>query len=198
VTQQINLLIEKQRRPVISSERALIALGLLLVASLAYAMVERNKTARVQEAVKSGEARLVGERASVKAMQDKLAERPNADQLNAEVAYLNELASNKQRVLQELRVGGGGSESGYYDHLVSLAKVSENGVWVIGLSISNSGTRMAIEGRALSAEPVVHYAQRLNEQFEPYGVRFSTLEIASQSVTNDRGSTVQIVKFSLR
>jgi hypothetical protein len=197
MSQQINLLIEKQRRPVISAERSLIALVLLLVASVAYAMVERNKTSKVQEAVKSGEARLKGERASLKAMQDSLAQRANPDELNVEVAYLAELAANKQRVLQELRLGGAGSEAGYYDHLLTLAKVSENGVWVTNVSISDAGTRMTIEGRSLNSEAVIRYSQRLNEQFAPFGVKFSTLEVSQQSLGTERNA-LPVVRFVLR
>jgi hypothetical protein len=197
MSQQINLLIEKTRRPVISAERSLIALALLLLASLTYAMVERSKTSKVQDAVKSGEARLKGEQASLKAMQDMLAQRPSPDALNAEVAYLGELAANKQRVLQALRAGGMGSEAGYYDHLLALAKVSENGVWVVSVSIADSGTRMRIDGRSLTSEAVVRYAQRLSEQFAPFGVKFSTLEVSSLPITGERG-VLPAVSFILR
>ena len=197
MSQQINLLIEKQRRPTISAERSLIALALLLVASLTYAMVERNKTSKVQDAVKTGEARLKGERASLKAMEDRLAHRPKPDSLNAEVAYLSEIAANKRQVLQELRAGGIGSEAGYYDHLLALAKVSENGVWVVSVNISDSGKRMSVEGRSLTPEGVVRYAQRLSEQFGPFGVKFSALEVSSQPTGGSRG-VLPTVKFVLR
>jgi hypothetical protein len=197
MSQQINLLIEKLRRPAISAERALVALSLLLAASLTYAMIERNKTSKVQDAVKSGETRLVGERASVKAMEDRLANRPKPDELNKEVAYLTDLATNKQKVLEELRSGGAGSEAGYYDHLVALSKVSENGVWIMGVNITDAGSRMVIEGRALTPDAVVRYAQRLNEQFAPFGVKFSTMEVTSLAISNDK-TVMPVVKFILR
>jgi hypothetical protein len=197
MSQQINLLIEKARRPIISAERSSIAIALLLLASLAYAMVERNKTSKVQEAVKSGEARLKGEQASLKALQDRLAQRPSPDALNAEVAYLGDLAANKQRVLEELRKAGMGSQGGYYDHLLALAKVSENGVWIVTVSITDSGTRMRVDGRSLTPEAVVRYAQRLSEQFAPFGVKFSTLEVSSQPITGERGA-LPAVSFVLR
>jgi hypothetical protein len=179
VTQQINLLIQKQLTPKVSAERTLIALALLLAASLTYAFIERRQTSKVVETATRGAAQLTAQKAAVKMLEKRLAQRPKGDELNAEVTWLRELAANKQRVLETLRAGTGGSDAGYHAHLVALARVSENGVWLNSLRISDAGTKVILAGQSLSQEAVIRYAQRLNEQFAPFGAKFTSLDITA-------------------
>jgi hypothetical protein len=179
MTQQINLLIQKQLKPRISAERAIIALVLLLAASLTYAFIERRQTSKIVESADRGAKQLVAQKAAVKLLEQRIATRPKGDELNAEVAYLRELSASKQRVLEALRAGTGGSDAGYHGHLVALARVSENGVWLSGLRISEGGTKVSVTGRSLTQEGVIRYAQRLNEQFAPFGAKFTTLDITA-------------------
>jgi len=197
VSQQINLLVQKQRRPAVSAERTAIALALLLAASITYAFVERNKTAKVIESVKQSEAQVAKEKTSLKALEQKLAERPKPDALAAEVSYLKEVAANKRRVLEALRSGSGGSESGYHAHLVALARISENGVWLDRVQISNAGKSIVVAGSSLNPEAVLRYAQRLNEQFAPLGARITTVEIAAAGPAGPARGLPPIVNFNL-
>ena len=197
MTQHINLLIQKQRRPAISAERTIIALGLLLAASVTYAFIERNKTAKVVESVTKGTAQLAKEKASLAALEQQLAKRPKPGELEAEVAWLKELAANKQRVLEALRTGSGGSDSGYYAHLVALARISENGIWLNNVRISDAGKSIVIGGSSLNPDAVLRYAQRLNEQFAPFGAQFSTVEISTPAPSGPNTGP-SIVHFNLR
>ena len=197
MSQQINLLIQKQRRPAVSGERTAIALALLLAASLTYAFVERNKTAKVFETLKRTQAQVAKEKVSLKALEQKLAERPKPIQLAAEVAGLREIAANKRRVLETLRTGIGGSESGYHAHLMTLAKISENGVWLDRVQISNAGKSMMVAGSSLNPEAVLRYAQRLNEQFGPIGAQFTTVELSTPFSADPARGLPPIVNFTL-
>jgi hypothetical protein len=183
MTQQINLLIQKQVKPRVSGERALIALVLLLAASLTYAFLERRTTSKVVESADRAAKQVASQKAAVKLLEERIAKRPKGDELNAEVAYLRELAASKQRVLETLRAGTGGSDAGYHAHLVALARVAENGVWLSGLRISEGGTKVSVIGRSLTQEGVIRYAQRLNEQFAPFGAKFTTLDITAPVTT---------------
>lgn len=179
MTQHINLLIPKQVRPAVSAERTLIALGLILAASLTYAFIVRKDTSKVVEKANVAEAQLAAQKKAVKALEQRLAQRPKGEELNAEVAWLREVAANKQRVLEALRAGSGGSEAGYHAHLVSLARVAENGVWLNGVRISEAGTKVIVSGHSLTQEGVIRYAQRLNEEFAPFGAKFTVLDITA-------------------
>ena len=179
MTQQINLLIQKQVAPRVSAERTVIAIVLLLAASLTYAFIERRQTSKVVETADRVAKQVAVQRALVKTLEEKIAKRPKGDDINAEVAYLRELAASKQRVLETLRAGTGGSDAGYHAHLVALARTSENGVWINNMRISEGGTKVSVSGQSLTQEGVIRYAQRLNEQFAPFGAKFTTLSITA-------------------
>jgi hypothetical protein len=61
--------------PGISSERALIRPRAPAAASLTYAMIVRNRFQQLQDALKSGEARLVGRKSCDQGMEARLAQR---------------------------------------------------------------------------------------------------------------------------
>jgi hypothetical protein len=183
VSQQINLLVKKQERPAVSAERTSIAIALLLAASITYALVERKQTAKVVDSANRMQAQVASQKAALKTLEEKIAGRPKGEELATEVAWLRDVAAGKHRVLEMLRAGSGGSESGYHAHLVALARISENGVWLSQVQISEAGTRISVAGGALDPDAVVRYAQRLNEQFAPFGAKFTTLEMTAPSAT---------------
>jgi len=99
-----------------------------------------------------------------------------------------------------LRSGGGGSE-GYSGHLTTLARISEDGVWLTGVKIGNAGKTVSLAGRSLRHESVLRYAQRLNEQFSAYGVQFTAVEltpdVAIEGAAGTAGPALSPVAFKL-
>lgn len=186
MSQQINLLVQEAIAPELSALRALIGLGVMLAAFLGYAAFAWLGTARLGDTVAQSDAEVAAERVALQALEQKLAARPKLADILAQIDAHDALASESQEIANLLRGGGGGSE-GYSGHLTTLARISEDGVWLTGVKIGNAGKSVSLAGRSLHHESVLRYAQRLNEQFSPYGVRFTAVEL-TPDVAREGGS----------
>lgn len=200
MSKQINLLAQAQAGPALSALRALIGLGLMLAAFLGYAAFAWVGTARLADTVAQSDAQLATEKAAVKALEQKIGARPKLADIVAQIDALKAQADESQAILNLLRGGGGGSES-YSGHLTTLARISEDGVWLTGVKIGNAGKTVSLAGRSLRNESVLRYAQRLNEQFSAYGVQFSavelTPEVAKEGAAGAAGPALSSVAFKL-
>jgi Tfp pilus assembly protein PilN len=200
VSKQINLLAPAQAAPTLTALRALIGFGVMFVAFLGYAAFAWFGTTRLGDTVAQSDAQLAAEMATVKALEQKIGARPKLADIVAQIDALKAQADESQQMLNLLRSGAGGSE-GYSGHLATLARISENGVWLTGVKIGNAGKTVSLAGRSLRQESVLRYAQRLNEQFSAYGVQFSAVELtpefAKESATGAAGPALSSVVFKL-
>ena len=183
MSKQINLMMRAQAAPEISARRALIGFGVMFAAFLAYAALASFGNARLEESVDQGNKQIAREKAAVKALEQKLGERPKVAAILAQIDALKPQADESQAIMNLLRGGGGGSE-GYSGHLTTLARISGDGVWLTAVKIGNAGKSISLAGRSLGNEPVLRYAQRLNEQFSANGVQFSAVELTPETATS--------------
>lgn len=181
MSQQINLLVQEQRGPVLSALRSLIGLGAVLLVYLAYTAYAWIGSVQLGDTVEQSNAQLAAERATLKDLEQKLGARPKLADLLAQIDALRAPAEESRQVIDLLQTGGGSSRDGYSGHMAALARISEDGVWLTGISIANGGRTMRLEGRSLRADAVMRYAQRLNEQFSAYGAQFTSLELTPGS-----------------
>ena len=185
MSRQINLLSQVQPSPGLSAIRALGGLGIMLAAFLGYAVFASFTTTRLAETAAQGSAQLAAEKATLKALEQKIAARPKPADIDAQIGALKAQAAESQQILSLLRDGAG--SEGYSGYLTSLAQVAEDGVWLTGIKIGNAGKTVDIAGRSLRQESVLRYAQRLNDKFSAYGVQFSGIEL-TLGVAKDDGS----------
>ncbi len=181
MSQQINLLVHEQRAPALTALRALIGLVVMLVAFLGYGAYAWLGTARLGDTVAQSNAQVAAEKATLQALEQKLGARPKTADLDAEIKALTAQAAESQEIVNLLRSGGGAGSEGYTGHLTTLARVSEEGLWLTSVKVSNAGRTVSLAGRSLRHESVLRYAQRLNEQFSAYGVQFTALELAPEA-----------------
>ena len=180
MSQQINLLVQVQRGPALSALRSLIGLGAILLVYLVYTAYAWFGSVQLGDTVEQSNAQLAAEKATLKDLEQKLGARPKLADLLAQIDALRAPAEESRQVIDLLRTGGGSSE-GYSGHMMALARISEDGVWLTGISVVNAGKTIRLEGRSLRADAVMRYAQRLNEQFSVYGAQFTALELAPGS-----------------
>jgi hypothetical protein len=181
VSKQINLLVQAQAAPEFSALRSLLGLGVMLAAFLGYAAFGWFGTARLGDTVAQSNVGLAAEKAALKALEQKLGERPKLADILAQIDALKAPAGESQEIVNLLRSGAGGSE-GYSGHLAALAAISEDGVWLTEVKIGNAGKTVRLAGRSLRHESVLRYAQRLNERFAAYGAQFTALELTPDVV----------------
>ena len=197
MSKQINLLGLADAAPELSALRALIGLSLMLAAFLGYAAFGWFGSARLGDTTAQSNAQLAAEKAALRALEQKISERPKVADITAQINALKGHASESEEILKLLRGGGSGSE-GYFSHLTTLARISENGVWLTGIKIGSAGKTVSLAGRSLREESVLRYAQRLNQQFSSYGVQFSAVELTPDVVRGGgSGSALSSVAFKL-
>ena len=185
MSQQINLLVQEATAPALSALRALIGLGAMLAALLGYAVYGWLGTARLGDTVAQSDAQMAAEKAALQALEQKLAARPKLADILAQIDAHKVLAGESQEIVNLLRSGGG--SEGYSAHLATLARISEQGVWLTSVKIGNAGKAVSLAGRSLHHDFVLRYAQRLNQQFSSYGVQFTQVELTPE-VAKESGS----------
>jgi len=171
--------------------------NVMLVALLGFVVFAWFAIARLAETEAQGKAQLAADKAKLKVLEQKIAERPKLDDIVAQIGALKAQAAESQQILTLLRDGGGSSE-GYSGYFTTLARVTEDGVWLTGVKIGNAGKTVTIAGRSLRQESVLRYAQRLNEKFLDYGVQFGAMELTPEAVKADgSGPGLSSVAFKL-
>jgi Tfp pilus assembly protein PilN len=193
VSKQINLLIEDKGKPALTAQRALVGLGVMVAVFLVYAGFAWFTTTRLKDEVARSNVQLATEKAALKALEQKLGARPKLAEIVAQIDALRPQVDETQQIVNLLR-GGAGDSEGYSGHLTTLARISEDGVWLTKIKIANAGKAVSLEGRSLHQESVLRYAQRLNEQFSAYGVQFSAVELRPEGAA---GTGLSSVAFKL-
>lgn len=198
MSQQVNLLAHEVRPPMLSALRALLVAGLLIPPILFYGAYVWVGTIRLASTVAQNDQGIAAERSRQKALTQEIGNRTTPVDLPAQLDAYKPLASQSQEILNLLRRNTDKGSEGYADHLTLLARISEDGLWLTSVKISNAGKTINLAGNSLRKETVLKYAQRLNEQFAPHGVRFTALEMTPESARESASNTpLSAVAFKL-
>ena len=182
MSQQINLLQAPDRADrAVGWAAASVGIGALVL--VGYLQAVFSETSRLREAANAKDQQLAQTRTSVETLQMRKGKQAEAPALDAEIASLRPRAEAVNQLVREVRSGGLGNPQGFARYYRTLAGVSMEGLWVTSVSISKGGTLVSIQGRALRNDAVMQYAQRLNEAFTPYGVRFNSLELTPEALS---------------
>lgn len=179
MSQQINLynpLFEPRREWMsfnVAATTALILLGLFVIGGVAASwrngsLVAQDQAASQQSTQARDEmTRIAGQLSSRQVDPRLLAER---DRAQADLRSLDE-------VVAVLHGGALGNTTGYSEYLRAFARQSIEGLWLTGFSISGAGHHVVIEGRALRADLVPEYLQRLNRERILQGSTFAEMQM---------------------
>lgn len=203
MSQQINLLPASDR----STGQAAIIGGVVLASLVVFGLQWATAAAEATE-LKRRQAEfdrlLTGDRAQVVDLQRARDARGSAVSLTAELADLRPRAEAINQLVNAARSGSLGRATGYSDYGALLASAGLDGLWLTGVVVEKSGTKVTVTGRALRNEYVVQYARQLNAAFAPLGVQFKSLEINPENLPQPgapaRGpgaAPVQTVQFKL-
>lgn len=199
MSQQINLL-ARESKPLGSALWAMAVVATALIGMLAFGWMLRADNSRLQRDAESGERQLAEVKASLQAMRQPSAGKSDAAELKAEIDALKPKAEAVRQLLEAIGNGSLGSAEGYAQHLMTLAGVSEDGLWLTSVSVGNAGRVLNLSGRALRNDAVMRYAKRLNEAFAAQGVQFNSVEMTPESLVRagEAGKpTLRTVAFKL-
>ena len=189
MSQQINLL-QPRGRSLGAAAWALAAVGVVIVALLVYHQSLMAETGRLRETANAGQQKIDNVKSAIESQQKQRDARGSAASLAEEIAALRPRAEAVNQLLKELRGGSLGNSEGFSRYFDALGSVSEQGLWVTSVTVSNGGRAVSVSGRAMRNESVMQYARRLNDAFARYDVRFNSLELTPENLTRPAGAPV--------
>lgn len=179
MTQYINLLNPalRVRREALSLATLGITLAavVLVLAGAGAFMRQRTEGARTQVAL--GEAQLRADQEKLVASNRGVAAAMPDPRLVAELEVARTTLQARESALAQLASGSLGNTTGFSEQFRAFARQSASGLWLTGFTLSGAGTDILIQGRALLAEQVPAYIQRLKDEPVFRGKSFAALRI---------------------
>lgn len=190
MSQQINLLPKPPKKSVLSAANA--ALALLAVGALLgfLAWSGSRELDHAREAAEHAASELKSRQGLLLALQKKLGESDNPNDLGAQIAALAPQTRVSRDLLERLKSGELGSLDGYAAQLTEFARIPQRGIWVTMVTVSNAGRMLRVEGRALRKEQILPYAALLNGAMGKYGITLTHIEVAPMRQTVDDDQSV--------
>mgnify|MGYP002713064351 CR=1 FL=1 len=177
--QQINLYQhERHQAPKLAEANLLLitlALSVTLIAAYyAFSLWERNHAQNRLSMFEEQSTELTAQRdemsEQVKQLQPSVALETQLDNLNSDLEA-------KRIVLNLLRGDEAGNRTGFSSHLEGLARRPLKGLWLTGISITGGGQELDLRGKALQAELVPVYLEKLRDESAFSGHEFRLLEM---------------------
>lgn len=97
--------------------------------------------------------------------------------LEQEVVRLSDELERMKHVRQAISGARFGNQEGFSGFYEGLARQHISGIWLTHVSLSHGGTRLSFRGKAISAELVPVYLQRLAGEQAFSGMSFNLLEL---------------------
>lgn len=195
IQQQINLyhpIFRKQEKKF--SAKAMLQAGIVVVAGI---MLMYAYSAWQLKSLREQTAQIEHERTAAMKQIEEMGKRisgQSADPLlKQEVARLEALLENSQRMRALLQQGGADNIQGYSNQLAAFARQHMAGVWLTGVSIVGSGNEIRVEGRTTEPELVPQYLQKLSAEKSLSGTQFHTFVMNRPQ--EKKGSATNYVEF---
>ncbi len=183
MSQQINLynpLFLKQEKH-FSARTMVQALGVIalgLAALYAYALIQSRASERTAQQYRE---QVAAQREQLVKLGAQLSTQGQSKTLQAEITRLDAEIKSSQATLDALATGELGNTAGFSDFLAAFGRQALPGVWLTGISISESGSNLVVQGRALRPELVPAYLRALNEEPMMRGRRVTEMKLAAKT-----------------
>ena len=180
MSQQINLFnpIFRKQRKIFTSVTMLRALGVLLLGTMAVALVGQRSVAQLQQQATLGAERLQQKQAKLVTVNTDFAPRQKSAALAEDLAQAEARVVALRGVAATLAKGDMVNTQGYAEYFRALARQNPDGVWLTGVMIHGDGDEVAVQGKALDAALVPTYLTRLGREKIMQGKTFGSLDIA--------------------
>jgi hypothetical protein len=170
----------------------LSALSLTLVLAYGWtAWLASRAVAREQ--LSSGS--LAQTQAEITRLSQEVSGRKPSAQLAAELEGIDSLLAGRNEVISVLKSGVLGDTKGVSEYFRAFARQSIDGLWLTGFTVVGAGNDISIEGRALRADLVPIYIQRLNREESLRGHGFATLSVRPPPAISLSGETRETGDF---
>jgi len=207
VSQQINLYnpVFLQQKKIFSSRTMTAALLLLFAGAGALSVYGNMRVNALQKAADAGAAQLTVKEARLASVKLDFAPRVKSAAVEAELAEVEGQLASLREVSGVLARGELGNTQGYAEYFRAFARQHVDGLWLTGVDIVGAGLDIGVRGRALDAQRVPGYLNRLTLEPIMRGKAFGSLQISQGAAAgrpDDAGKAVPApapyVEFSLQ
>jgi hypothetical protein len=178
LSQQINLYDSGvARKPRGASSLLLYAISAAVLVAALTAIYEQYQLRRVEADLRVIDAKLKEAQTRHETLAPAVgARKPDASR-EAEMLELLAQVKRRQEVINALKSGAVGTTAGFSEFMLAFSRQSLAGVWLTGFDIDAGGKELTLSGRALAADLVPRYLERLNREPLMHGRQFSSLKI---------------------
>jgi Fimbrial assembly protein (PilN) len=180
VSQQINLFnpVFLQQKKIFSARTMAAALLVLFAGSAAIYAYGNMRVQELQRQATAGAAQVEQKQARLTSVSAEFAPRQKSAAVEAELAEAQSQLAALREVSGVLQRGELGNTQGYAEYFRALARQHVEGLWLTGVSISGAGIDIGVRGRALDAQRVPGYLNRLTGEPVMRGKAFGSLSIS--------------------
>ncbi len=192
MSQQINLFnpIFLKQKKIFTAVHMAQTLGLVLAGALALVAYGMVKTSQLEKRAAAGKLAVAAREARLADVIRQFPPRQKSKALEDELTRKLAEVRALQDVQGVLERGDIGNTAGYSEYFRAFARQDVHGVWLTGIDIVGAGKDIALEGRALQAELVPGYIQRLTREAVLQGKTFGSLEIGQPGAVAPAGGAV--------
>jgi Tfp pilus assembly protein PilN len=200
--QQINLL-SKANTANRSVIYAAASIAFAVVGLLGVGLWNRSQIQNAQAEQAALAALIQTAQAELKAARS-LAGLPDPEAMNQRMVELKAKITQNSGLLAQIEKGELGTQAGHSPLLNMLATQTQPGVWLTGIESSGPNDLALLTGRAINAEAVMKYTQRLNRMLSNKGIngQLGSIEMQSQDISNTAPSKIdnkptRVIDFKL-
>ena len=209
MSQQINLYnpIFLKQKKIFSALAMLKALGLILLGCAALAWYGSGRVAALDVEAVATRAQLNVKQARLLSVNQAFPARQANRDIEAEIASSQTELDLLRQASAVLQKGEFGNAQGYSEYFRAFARASVAGLWLTGVSITGAGTPLVLQGKALEADLIPVYINRLAKETVLQGKSFGSLEIfqprpkgegAATEVARTGAGRASLLEFSLQ
>jgi hypothetical protein len=197
MSQQINLLnrgFVKEAFSFTSARAMLYGVGIAMSVTAVVAIVHAYRV-RAIEADAAQVARIFKETTAAQAAPAAQTTRKADPALELKVRALEAQLKGRQDIIDAMRNGLVGAGDGFSEYMRVFSRQSFDGVWLTGFDIAAGGEELTIAGRALTADLVPVYLQRLNREASIQGRQFTSMLITQPKLQASDEAATSYVEF---
>ena len=200
MSQQINLFnpIFLKEKKYFSALAMLQALGLIMVGILLLFAYSTYQSRSLNQDAVNAAAQLASAQKQLAKMNAEYGARKKNQSLEDELKKAQQEQAALQEALARLQNEEFGNRKGHSPYLRAFSRQIIDGVWLTGFSIDGGGNAIGIQGRAIQAELIPAYINRLKQESVIQGKSFATLEIqqaAERKIQEGSAGVVEIKKM---
>lgn len=174
--------------------QALLVVLVAIAAIFVFGLMQTRSTERLAAQYRDQLAR---EQTQVTSLVAQASSASRSKALESEVAQLEAQIKLRRATLQALSTGELGNTAGFSEFLAALGRQTLSGVWLTEIRIDDAGNGLFVQGRALRAELLPAYLDRLSREPMMRGRRVTEMKLAAAVGKAADAPPSRFVEFSL-